>query len=197
VSPLRAVCVFCGSYTGDRPEHARAATELGEELVARGASLVYGGGRIGLMGVIADSVLAAGGTVTGVIPEHLVSHEVAHSGLTELRVVGSMHERKQLMFDLSDAFIAMPGGLGTLEELLEITTWAQLGLHAKPIGLLDVRGYFAPLVTLVERAVVEGFVAAENRGLLIVASDVSLLLAQMRTYVPPHGFRPLIRLEET
>jgi uncharacterized protein (TIGR00730 family) len=185
VSQLRAVCVFCGSYTGDRPEYARAATELGEELVARGASLVYGGGRIGLMGVIADSVLAAGGTVTGVIPEHLVSHEVAHSGLTELRVVGSMHERKQLMFDLSDAFIAMPGGLGTLEELLEIATWAQLGLHRKPVGILDVLDFYGGLVAQLDHAVLSGFLAPRTRGLLLRDDGAARLLDRLAAHAVP------------
>jgi len=153
VAPLHTVCVFCGSYAGDRTEYRDAAVALGEELVARGAGLVYGGGRIGLMGVLADAVLAAGGRVTGVIPDHLMTREVAHAGLTDLRVVSSMHERKQLMFELSDAFVALPGGLGTLEELLEISTWAQLGLHRKPIGILDVLGYFDGLVSLLDHAV--------------------------------------------
>ena len=194
---MRRICVFAGSSVGAHPEYAAAARALGGTLAADGIGLVYGGGSIGLMGVLADSVLEADGEVIGIIPRRLATREIAHQHLADLRVVGSMHERKALMAELADGFIALPGGFGTLDELLEITTWAQLGLHAKPIGLLDVRGYFAPLVTLVERAVVEGFVAAENRGLLIVASDVSPLLAQMRTYVPPHGFRPLIRLEET
>lgn len=192
MAALRTVCVFCGSYTGDRPEYRRAAVALGEELVARGAGLVYGGGCIGLMGVIADTVLAAGGRVTGVIPEHLMLPEVAHAGLTELRVVGSMHERKQLMFDLSDAFIAMPGGLGTLEELLEITTWAQLRLHHKPIGVLDVLGYFDGLVALLDNAVAEGFLSPRNRGLLLQDHEPRSLLdrlAERATAGPPidHG----------
>src|SRR5262249_59356970 len=157
----------------------------------------YGGGSIGLMGVLADSVLDASGEVIGVIPQRLATREIAHQRLADLRVVGSMHERKALMAELADGFIALPGGFGTLEELLEVTTWAQLGLHAKPIGLLDVRGYFGPLVALVERAAAEGFVAPENRGLLIVASAVDRLLADLRAYVPPRGFRPFIRPEET
>jgi len=194
---MRRICVFAGSSLGAHPEYVTAARELGRTLAADGIGLVYGGGSIGLMGVLADSVLEADGEVIGIIPRRLATREIAHQHLADLRVVGSMHERKALMAELADGFIALPGGFGTLDELLEITTWAQLGLHAKPIGLLDVRGYFAPLVTLVERAVVEGFVAAENRGLLVVASDVRHLLAQMRTYVTPRGFRPLIRPEET
>ncbi|HYV57111.1 MAG TPA: TIGR00730 family Rossman fold protein [Candidatus Nitrosopolaris sp.] len=194
---MRRICVFAGSSLGAHPEYVAAARELGRTLARDGIGLVYGGGSIGLMGVLADSVLDASGEVIGVIPQRLATREIAHQQLADLRVVGSMHERKALMAELADGFIALPGGLGTLEELLEVTTWAQLGLHAKPIGLLDVRGYFAPLVTLIERAVAEGFVAAENRGLLIVASDVPRLLAQLRTYVSPRGFRPLIRLEET
>lgn len=185
MSSLRTVCVFCGSYVGDRPEYARAAAELGEELVARGCGLVYGGGRIGLMGVLADAVLAAGGRVTGVIPEHLVSHEVAHAGLTELRVVGSMHERKQLMFELSDAFIALPGGLGTLEELLEISTWAQLGLHRKPIGVLDVLGFHAGLIGHLDHATLSGFLTPRTRGLLLLDQGAAALLDRLATHVHP------------
>lgn len=153
--------------------------------MARGTRLVYGGGRIGLMGVIADAALAAGGEVVGVIPAHLSSREVAHSGLTELRVVGSMHERKQLMFELSEAFIALPGGLGTLEELLEITTWAQLGLHRKPIGVLDVLDYFDGLVTLLDHAVLSGFLSPRNRGLILRDLDPSALLDRLEAHLAP------------
>ncbi|HEY0411023.1 MAG TPA: TIGR00730 family Rossman fold protein [Candidatus Dormibacteraeota bacterium] len=182
---MHTVCVFCGSCAGDRPEYRQAAVDLGEALVARGARLVYGGGRVGLMGVIADAVLAAGGEVVGVIPAHLSSREVAHSGLTDLRVVGSMHERKQLMFDLSDAFVALPGGLGTLEELLEITTWAQLGLHRKPVGILDVLGYFDGLVTLLDHAVLSGFLTPHNRGLILLGLDPDALLDRLQTRLAP------------
>ena len=185
MTPLRTVCVFCGSYTGDRAEYARAAVELGEELAARGVSLVYGGGRIGLMGVIADAVLAARGRVTGVIPGHLVSHEVAHAGLTELRVVGSMHERKQLMFELSDAFVAMPGGLGTLEEVLEIATWAQLGLHRKPIGILDVLGYYGGLTAQLDHAALSGFLTPRTRGLLLRDDGAARLLDRLAAHAVP------------
>ncbi|HEV7467353.1 MAG TPA: TIGR00730 family Rossman fold protein [Candidatus Dormibacteraeota bacterium] len=182
---MHTVCVFCGSYTGDRSEYRQAAVDLGEALVARGVRLVYGGGRIGLMGVVADAVLAAGGEVVGVIPAHLSAREVAHSGVTDLRVVGSMHERKQLMFDLSDAFIALPGGLGTLEELLEITTWAGLDLHRKPIGLLDVLGYFDGLVTLLDHAVLSGFLTPRNRGLILLDLDPDALLDRLEAHLAP------------
>jgi uncharacterized protein (TIGR00730 family) len=179
MADLRTVCVFCGSYAGTRPEYRETAIGLAEALVAGGARLVYGGGRVGLMGVLADAVLAAGGEVIGVIPHHLVSHEVAHQGLTELRVVGSMHERKRLMFELSDGFIALPGGLGTLEELLEIATWGQLGLHRKPIGVLDVRGYFAGLVSLLDHAVAEGFLQPRHRELLLLDGNAASLLGRL------------------
>jgi len=159
--------------------------ELGEQLVVRGCALVYGGGRIGLMGVVADAVLAAGGRVTGVIPEHLMSHEVAHAGLTDLRVVGSMHERKQLMFQLSDAFVALPGGLGTLEELLEIATWAQLGLHRKPIGVLDVLGYYTGLTGQLDHGVLSGFLAPRTRGLLLRDVEPAALLDRLAAHVAP------------
>lgn len=194
MAELRTVCVFCGSYAGTRAEYRETAIGLAEALVAGGARLVYGGGRVGLMGVLADAVLAAGGEVVGVIPHHLVSHEVAHQGLTELRVVGSMHERKRLMFELSDGFIALPGALGTLEELLEIATWAQLGLHRKPIGVLDVRGYFAGLVSLLDHAVAEGFLQPRHRELLLIdgsaASLLGRLAARARVAPPQPGRLP-------
>lgn len=153
--------------------------------MARGARLVYGGGRIGLMGVIADSVLAAGGEVVGVIPVHLSSREVAHSGLTELRVVGSMHERKQMMFDLSDAFVALPGGLGTLEELLEISTWAQLGLHHKPIAILDVLGHYEGLVAQLDRGLSSGFLTPRTRAIIHRAIAIDALLDHLAAEVVP------------
>jgi len=145
MTSLRRLCVFCGSASGVRPEYEAAARELGTVLAGRGVGVVYGGASVGLMGVVADSALAAGGEVIGIIPQALVDREVAHAGLSELHVVGSMHERKALMAELSDAFVALPGGMGTLEELFEVFTWRQLGLHAKPIALLDVAGYWAGL----------------------------------------------------
>jgi uncharacterized protein (TIGR00730 family) len=150
---MKRVCVFCGSSSGSRPEYRTAAEELGTEVVRRKIGLVYGGGNVGLMGVIADAVLKAGGEVMGVIPENLMAKEVGHNGLTKLHVVRSMHERKALMADLSDAFIALPGGFGTLEEFCEIVTWSQLGLHTKPCGILNVQGYYSPLLAMFDHAV--------------------------------------------
>jgi hypothetical protein len=173
---IRRLCVFCGAYRGAKSMYAQAAREVGATLAERGIALVYGGGNIGLMEVLADAALERGGVVIGVIPESLRVREVAHGGLTELRVVGSMHERKALMADLSDGFVALPGGLGTLEELLEISTWSQLRLHRKPIGLLNVGGYFDPLLAQLDRAVEDGFLRPEHRRLLIVADGVSSLL---------------------
>ncbi len=172
----RSVCVFCGSSEGIDPVHAAQAERLGGELARRGLTLVYGAGDIGLMGVLADAVLAGGGKVVGVIPQSLVDREVCHAGLTELHVVRTMHERKALMADRSDAFLALPGGYGTLDELFEILTWAQLGIHGKPVGLADVGGFFGPLLAWIERAVAEGFLREKHRGLLLVDADPVRLL---------------------
>jgi hypothetical protein len=191
------LCVFCGSSVGVRPVYAEAGRALGAALAARGIGLVYGGGSIGLMGVVADAALAARGEVVGVIPRALATKEIAHHGLADLRVVPSMHERKALMTELADGFVALPGGLGTLEELLEVLTWAQLGLHRKPVALLDVAGYFRPLVALVEHAVAEGFVHADNRALLLSASGVDALLDALAAWRPPAPSRPWLRLDET
>jgi len=181
---VRRICVFCGSSRGSDPRYAEAAGALGRELVERGMGLVFGGGSVGLMGVVADHVLAAGGRVVGVIPHGLAARELAHRGVTDLRVVPTMHARKALMADLSEGFVALPGGMGTFEELLEITTWAQLGIHRKPIGILDVAGYYAPLLALVDRAVAEGFVSAQSRALLTVAEQPSDLLDRMAAQQP-------------
>ena len=183
-APNRKICVFTGSRHGTRPEYAQAATELGKELIARGYGLVYGGGNVGLMNVIADAVLDLGGHVTGVIPDSLVSKEVAHRGLSDLRVVQSMHERKALMAELSDAFIALPGGIGTLEELFEVYTWAQLGIHAKPLGLMDVVGYYQPLVAFLDHSVQARFLRPETRTLLAVSDDFDELLTAFETWEP-------------
>lgn len=183
------VCVFCGSSPGAWENFSAAAVELGRHLAAAGLGLVYGGARVGLMGRLADSALAAGGEVVGVIPRALVDLEVAHDGLTELRVVASMHERKALMADLSDAFIALPGGLGTLDELFEILTWAQLGLHHKPIGLLDVGGYFGPLLAFLDGAVQARFLAPAHRRMLLVGENPAELLEQFSAYRPPAPFK--------
>lgn len=166
---LHRVCVFCGSSTGRNPAYAEAAAELGRLLVERGCGLVFGGGGIGLMGVIADAVLECGGEAIGVIPHGLEVREVAHRRCTEMHVVASMHERKALMTELSDAFIALPGGFGTLEELFETITWAQLGIHRHPVGILDVDEYYAPILAQIERGVDEGFIRPEMRGLFVTA----------------------------
>jgi uncharacterized protein (TIGR00730 family) len=184
VPDLRRLCVYCGSSPGARPAYAEAAHALGTLLAHEGIGLVTGGGRVGLMGVVADAVLAAGGEATGVIPQALMDREVGHEGLTALHVVGSMHERKALMAHLADAFVALPGGLGTLEEIAEMLTWAQLGLHPKPCGLLDVAGYYAPLVRFFDHATAERFVRPEHRALLAVESDPAQLLGRLRTHVP-------------
>jgi uncharacterized protein (TIGR00730 family) len=173
---FKRVCVYCGSREGSRPAYAQAARDLGAELARRGLGLVYGGGRIGLMGVLADAVLAAGGTVTGVIPRALVSKEVAHLELKDLRIVGSMHERKALMAELSDAFIALPGGFGTLEEIFEVLTWSQLRLHQKPCGLLNVEGFYDSLLAFLDHAVREDFLRARLRASTLIETDPARLL---------------------
>jgi len=186
---IRSLCVFCGSAAGRRDDYADAARSFGRVLAERSICLVYGGGNIGLMGILADEVLSGGGHVIGVIPRHLVERELAHAGATEMRIVNSMHERKALMAELADAFVALPGGIGTFEELLEIMTWAQLGLHNKPIGILDVCGYYRPLLTLLNNAAHEGFVLPENEGLLTVTTDPAEMLgrlaASMSVTAPP------------
>ena len=175
---MKRVCIFCGARTG-RMAFSDAAAQLAIELAKRGIGIVTGGGHVGLMGVVADAALAAGGTVTGVIPQSLADREVAHLGLTELHVVATMHERKALMADLSDAFIALPGGYGTLDEFCEIVTWAQLGIHAKPIGLLNVDGYYDELIALIDKAVREAFIPPENRALVRDASSIDELLRSL------------------
>lgn len=188
---MRRVCVFCGSSAGRRPAYAGAARALGVELVRRGAGLVYGGASVGLMGVLADAVLERGGEAIGVIPRALVERELAHPGLTALHVVETMHERKALMSELADGFIALPGGMGTLDELAEAITWGQLGIHAKPCGLLDVRGYFGPLLAFADHAVAEGFLRPEHRAAVSVATDPGELLELMgRTRWPERPARP-------
>jgi uncharacterized protein (TIGR00730 family) len=180
VSTGFTVCVYCGSRAGARPDYERAARELGAAIGAGGAALVYGGGNVGLMGVVADAALAAGARVTGVIPRALMQREVGHGGLTEQLVVATMHERKQAMAERADAFVALPGGIGTLEELFEAWTWHQLGFHDKPIGLLNVAGYYDELLAFMDRCVGEGFLAPAQRRLLHVAGDPAALLARLR-----------------
>lgn len=187
---IRSICVFCGASTGRDPGYAAAAARTGETLARRGIRLVYGGGRLGLMGTVADAALAAGGEVVGVIPRGLVDRELAHPRLTELRVVDTLHERKAQMAELADGFVALPGGLGTLEELAEVLSWAQLDLHAKPIGLLDVGGYFGALESFLDHAVAEGFLAERKRRLLLRDDDLERLLGRFETWEPPAGRFP-------
>jgi uncharacterized protein (TIGR00730 family) len=182
---MRRVCVFCGSSVGARPEYAEAARALARELTRRGIGLVYGGSRVGVMYEIAATALEAGGEVIGVIPQELVDKEVAFTGLSDLRIVGSMHERKALMAELSDGFIALPGGLGTIEELLEVLAWAQLGLHKKPCGLLNVCHYFDALVGFLNHAVGQRFIKPEHLGMLLIEEDPEALLARFGRYHAP------------
>lgn len=182
---IQSLCVFCGSSPGLRPEYATIARTLGGQLAANGIRLVYGGGRVGLMGEIANAVLENGGEVTGVIPHGLLAREVGHNGLSDLRIVNSMHERKALMADLSDAFVALPGGVGTLEELFEVWTWAQIGIHRKPCALLNVEGYFDPLLAFIDTAVAERFLRAEHREVILVEKDPSRLIDRLSAYEAP------------
>jgi uncharacterized protein (TIGR00730 family) len=182
---LLRICVFSGSSAGRDPGHRAAAVALGRLLAEEGVGVVYGGGSVGLMGVLADEVLRRGGEVEGVLPAGLFEREIAHEGLTRMHVVATMHERKALMYDLSDGFITLPGGLGTLDELLEITTWGQLGLHDKPIGLLDDSGYFADLLRFLDHAVEQRFVRPEHRARLLHDKDPAALLDRMREFTPP------------
>ena len=178
---MKRLCVFCGSSTGSNPAYAEAAVTLGTLLAKRGIGLVYGGGNVGLMGVIADAALAAGGEVIGVIPKSLADREVAHHGVTDLRIVDSMHTRKAMMADLSDAFLAMPGGVGTFEEFFEAITWTQLGLHRKACGLLNVAGFYTPLAVFIDQAVSEGFIKPVHRAAIVVDDNSERLLNSLST----------------
>jgi uncharacterized protein (TIGR00730 family) len=193
---LKSICVYCGSNTGARSDYMASARMVGALLAAEGIRLVYGGGRVGLMGIVADSVMAAGGEVIGIIPKALDRRELANRNVTELRVVDSMHERKALMNELSDGFIALPGGYGTFEELCEMLTWAQLGIHNKPVGLLDIEGYYAPLLSLFDHAVSERFLHPDHRALLLSDTDPNALLDRMRHYVAPETHKWLEPGEE-
>jgi uncharacterized protein (TIGR00730 family) len=192
---IRRVCIFCGSSTGVRPEYRAAAEAIGIELARRQIGIVFGGGCVGLMGVVADTALAHGAHVIGVIPSAMVAREIAHRGLPDLRIVASMHERKALMASLSDAFIALPGGFGTFEEFCEVITWTQLGLHRKPCGLLNVAGYYDPLVALFDRAVADGFIRPQNRGIVVTESSPGALVERLGME-PVIAGSPGIRLEE-
>jgi len=195
VPALSSVCVFCGSNGGADPAYLAAAEAVGAGLAQRGIRIVYGGGRVGLMGALADSARAAGGEVVGVMPQALVDREIGHTGIDDLRVVDTMHERKALMVELSDAFVALPGGIGTLEELFEVYTWAQLGIHAKPLALLDVAGYYEPPAFL-DHAVAQRFLRAETRGMLAVADSIEGVLETFERWRPP-AMHKWIDLDET
>jgi uncharacterized protein (TIGR00730 family) len=182
---MKSVCVFCGSNFGAREIYADAAAETGRIIAGRGLTLVYGGSKVGLMGVLADAALAAGGKVIGVIPGALVEREIAHTGLTDLKPVASMHERKALMADLSDGFIALPGGAGTLEELFEVWTWAQLGHHRKPVGIVNAGGFFDALAAFLDHAERERFMRREHRDMLLVDDDPARLVDRFAAYEPP------------
>jgi uncharacterized protein (TIGR00730 family) len=197
VAAMKRVCVFAGSATGRRAEYAEAARDLAAELGRRGLGLVYGGGSVGLMGVLADTALAAGVEVIGVIPRPIASKELAHTGLTELRLVATMHERKAAMAGLVDGFVALPGGLGTFEETLEMLTWSQLGVHAKPVGLLNVAGYYDGLLRWLSHAAGEGFVQRANLGLVLFADTAADLLDALAAWRPPPGPRPWLAPSQT
>ncbi|HEX8444861.1 MAG TPA: TIGR00730 family Rossman fold protein [Allosphingosinicella sp.] len=189
------ICVYTGSRPGSRPEYEAAARGFGTLLAERGIGLVYGGGHLGLMGVIADAALAAGGEVVGVIPQKLVEWEVAHSGLTELHVVHSMHERKQMMADLADAFVALPGGIGTMEELFEVWAWLHLGYHDKPCALLNVAGFYDPLIAFLDGMVIEGFLKTGTREMLLTGTDPDELLERLQEYRAPATL-PILERDE-
>ena len=195
--PIQRICVFCGSRPGGRPEYLEAARQLGSLLAERRIGLVYGGASVGVMGALANAALRAGGEVIGVMPESLVRWEVAHDHLTEMKVVNSMHERKALMAELSDAVIALPGGFGTFEELFETITWSQLGIERKPIGVLNVGGFYDGLLALVEHAIEEGFVPAQDRALILHAAEPAVLLDQIVNYEPPAPTRKWLQRNQT
>lgn len=177
---MRSICIFCGSSPGNRPDYLQLARATGRLVAERGLTLIYGGGKVGLMGAVADAALAAGGRVVGIIPQMLLDREVGHPGLTELRVVTTMSERKLMMGELSDAFLTLPGGIGTLDELFEAWTWTQLGLHDKPSGLLNYRGYYDALIQFLDLAVTEGFQRPRHRAALLVDTEVESLLDQLQ-----------------
>ena len=193
---LSRLCIYCGSSPGSQPEFAQAAHACGTALAKQNIGLVYGGGNVGMMGLLADAVLAAGGEVIGVIPHHLADKELAHAGATQMHRVSTMHERKQLMADLSDGFIVLPGGIGTLEEMFETLTWLQLGLHQKPIGLLNVADFFTPLLTFLDHMVANRFLKQEHRDLLLVESHIEKLLPRMAAFQAPDANKWLDTVRE-
>ncbi len=193
---MTSICVFCGSSPGAAPAYAEAAAALGAELAARGTTLLFGGGKRGMMGVLADACLARGGRVVGVIPAHLWQRELGHTGITEMHVVASMHERKARLAELADAFLALPGGIGTMEEFFEVWTWGQLGLHAKPYGLLNAGGYFDPLIRFLDHMVEEGFLRSDQRDVVLVDDDPVALLDRL-TIMRPQPAQRWIGREDT
>jgi uncharacterized protein (TIGR00730 family) len=193
---MRRICVFCGSNSGRDERHAAKARELGKLLAERELGLVYGGGSVGLMGVVADAALTSGGDVIGVIPQKLATKELLHTGVRDMRLVRDMHERKAVMAELADAFIALPGGYGTLEELFEVITWAQLGFHRKNIGLLNIAGFFNPLVSMVNHAVTEAFIHPDHRNLIVVEQEPAALIERLQTHTMP-DVRKWLGPEET
>lgn len=193
---MKRVCVFCGSSSGNQKIYRESAEAMGAVLAERGIGLVYGGGNVGLMGIVADAVLARGGDVIGVIPRALADREVAHTGVTDLRIVDSMHTRKAMMADLADAFIAMPGGVGTFEEFFEAVTWTQLGLHRKPCGLLNAGGFYSPLAVFIDQAVSEGFIKPVHRAIIVCDDDPARLLDRLADVTLP-DVPKWIRPEET
>lgn len=192
---MKSICVFCGSSTGGDPVYANAAADLGRQLAHRNIDLVYGGGHVGLMGILADAVLDAGGRVTGVIPKALMDREVGHRSLSELHVVDTMHQRKAMMAEKSDAFLALPGGIGTLEELFEVWTWGQLGIHAKPCAILNINGFFNGLVAFIRHAVAEQFLRSQHFDMILIDAETPRLLDRMAAYQPPTVQKWLRRAE--
>lgn len=193
--PLKSICVFCGSSVGKRPEYAAAARLLGTEIAKRGHRLVYGGAEVGLMGIVATAALEAGGEVIGVLPEALAAKELAHRSITELHIVGSMHERKAMMADLSDAFVALPGGIGTLEELFEVWTWGQLGYHTKPCGVYNANGFYGRMMAFLDFMADEEFLKAPHRNMLLVGDNPTALLDKIDAYQAPIGHKWITRAE--
>jgi uncharacterized protein (TIGR00730 family) len=193
---MKTICVYCGSSDKIHPEYLEAARSMGAAIARRGLELVYGAGSTGLMGALADSALEAGGVVTGVIPGYFNTPQLAHAGLTRLEIVETIHQRKARMAEIADAFVALPGGFGTLEELFEILTWGQIGLHSKPVGLLNVRSYYDPLLVLVEHARAEGFIYSEHRALFTHAAEPDALLDALMNHVPPQGLGRWLTREE-
>src|SRR4051794_4243864 len=197
MDPRPNICVFCGSAAGTSPAYAEAARHVGEELARRGVGLVYGGGRVGLMGILADAALGAGGNVIGVIPKALATREIAHDGLTELHVVSGMHERKALMATKSSAFLTLPGGIGTFEEFFEILSWEALGIHRKPIGILNTEGYFDPLIALLDHGIARGFIRPNYLRALLVSDRAEALIGDLLAFVPPPAGSRWIKLEDS